>query len=46
VRAVLCRYAGKRHVVSVAIKLKKFHTVMQECGGVKLGLQVRSAAMG
>jgi hypothetical protein len=43
---VLCRYAGKRHVVSVATKLKKFHTVMQECGGVKLGLQVKSAAMG
>ena len=34
------RYAGQRHVVSVATKLKKFHTVMQECGGVKLGLQV------
>jgi hypothetical protein len=36
-----CRYAGQRQVVSVATKLKKFHAVMQECGGVKLGLQVR-----
>lgn len=35
-----CRYAGRRQVVSVATKLKKFHTVLQECGGVKLGLQV------
>lgn len=26
--------------MSVATKLKKFHTVLQECGGVKLGLQV------
>lgn len=30
--------------MSVATKLKKFHTVMQECGGVKLGLQVGGCA--
>lgn len=45
-RAALCfkpnknRYAGSRQVRSVATKLKKFHTVMQECGGIKMGLQV------
>jgi hypothetical protein len=25
--------------MSVAAKLKKFHTVLQECGGVRMGLQ-------
>lgn len=34
-----CRYRDDRQVMSVAAKLKKFHTVMQECGNMRLGLQ-------
>jgi peptidoglycan hydrolase CwlO-like protein len=33
-----CRYKGDRHIMAVAAKLKKFHSVMQECG-MRLGLQ-------
>lgn len=36
-------YAGNAAVVSVATKLKKFHAVLQEAGGVRLGLPVRGA---
>jgi len=35
----VCRYRDDRQVMSVAAKLKKFHTVLQECGGVRMGLQ-------
>ncbi|WIA41974.1 hypothetical protein OEZ86_009277 [Tetradesmus obliquus] len=32
------QYKGERHIMAVAAKLKKFHSVMQECG-MRLGLQ-------
>lgn len=32
------KYKGERHIMAVAAKLKKFHSVMQECG-MRLGLQ-------
>lgn len=41
---LLCRYAGSHQIKSVANKLKKFDTVMRECGDVKLGLQVGATA--
>eukprot|EP00878_Enallax_costatus_P019627 GHUV01020710.1.p1 GENE.GHUV01020710.1~~GHUV01020710.1.p1 ORF type:complete len:588 (+),score=250.78 GHUV01020710.1:697-2460(+) len=33
------KYKDDRQVMSVAAKLKKFHTVIQEAGGIRLGLQ-------
>eukprot|EP00775_Hariotina_reticulata_P003819 gene3819-4077_t len=33
------KYKDDRQVMSVAAKLKKFHTVLRECGGVRMGLQ-------